>query len=156
MRVTLNIWSLLCPFPPLFISPSLVSPSLPFPLRKDSVKLCQTKIVAWQAGGKKGYCQSCFSLSSDKLMSTQPVRRAAAAWPLGWRQNANPAEMSATGNPGPGIVLISSSFVPHVDTDICSSFLYQGPYCHWDLKNRSASIYLPPHRWTGHQCADND
>lgn len=130
MRVTLNIWSLLCPLSPFFSSPLLC---LLLCLRtKGSLKLCHEEDLR--------PCQSCFCyFDTDQFMSSQWEGQ----WPGAgsWRQNANPAEMSWKHWPKHSAHIKSLCSAGHVH--ICSLA------CHWEFQNDLPTFLYISHRTDG-------
>lgn len=158
MRVTLNIWSLLCPLSPFFSFLSLShthffslslsnSPRQKVhsnfgPARRRSVKT-------------KGHCQSC-SFFFFWQGNVHTVSEKGSYQPISWWQNANPAEMRTGGSTGLSIVLIWHSFVLHVYMDICSSIPRSPLSLRVEELKCQHILTSCTSQMDGHQCADND
>lgn len=166
MRVTLNIWSLLCPLSPL-LSLSLplihtlglpLSPELP--QTKGSLKLCpdEVKISENKRALSKLFVVSVFfpprPSSFDKLMST--VSEKGTEQPVSRWQNVNPAETSSGRSTGLSAVLIPRSFVLRRSADVCSSFSRSLLSPRAEEQKRQHILTSHTSQMDGHQCADNE
>lgn len=130
MRVTLNIWSLLCPLSPLlpsfFFSPPshFVSPALhDSPRQKGSVELCQSLAKMHDKERTLSKLLFCFFFPSlsFRQVRVHSVDEKGERPANQYVANASPAETSGGESTGLSIVLISSAFVLHANADIRSS-----------------------------------
>lgn len=137
------------PFPPSFLLFSLalihtcvcVSRSPKLPQTKGSVKLChsQAKNISGNWKGGRTFSKLFFFSSSDKSMSTQSV-------------GSEPVTSESVG--GKMLHPLRRAEVEKLADALCwyqaplfymwiqkSALHYQGPFCHWKLKNNRASIF---------------
>lgn len=142
MRVTLNIWSLLCPLSPFFPPSLSLSVSSQLNQTKGSVKLCLSEQRSVQPARQKnqkttkGHFESCSTFHFDTVLSTNDEK--CSKQPISPRENTSPAGAST------GVYILAEALLLY-QAPLFYMWIFalhhQGSLCHWEFKNRRASTF---------------